>query len=166
MKFKIMNINNDNPIKVTNITKDDVLEVLYLSNQKSVRSNSFNSQEIKLESHKKWFRSKLQDKDVVMLKALIDGAFAGQVRLEIEKGVATIGISVSENYRRKGVGSVLIASAFAEAKKRKVKKIEAFIKPSNQGSINLFEKNGFVFKGVSKVSGSDALKYENSLAKE
>ncbi len=150
---------NKETVRVLPVLKDDLIEIFKLSNQESVRMASFNQQEISLEEHKKWFARKLGDKNVIMLKAEIDGQLAGQVRLEIEGSEAIIGVSTSERFRGRGVASRLLRGAIAKAKQRKIAFINAFIRPDNFPSIGLFEKNGWVFSGKQKVSGVLANKY-------
>ena len=139
--------------------KSDMKAIYNLSNQASVRKNSFNENPIKLESHKQWFEKKLKDDNVIMLKAVVGSDLAGQVRLEIDKESALVGISVSEDFRGLGIAFKLIQEIIKVAKEKEVRVLEAFIKPENLASIKLFEKAGFKFDRKSVVSGKKALKY-------
>jgi len=146
-------------VRVLTVAEGDIMDIFRLSNQGSVRLASFNQREISLEEHKKWFVRKLGDKNVIMLKAEIDGQLAGQVRLEIEGSEAIIGVSTSEKFRGRGVASRLLRGAITKAKQREIAIINAFIRPDNLPSIGLFEKNGWNFSGKQKVSDVLANKY-------
>ena len=146
-------------IRISPIVKADLMAVFKLSNQESVRAMSFNQEKIKLAGHRVWFTRKLLDKNTVMLKATLDEALAGQVRLDIEKEKAVIGVSTSEKYRGRGVATMLIEKAVSVATKRGLSRVDAFIKPENLGSQALFKKLGWDYRGREEVSGYKALKY-------
>jgi RimJ/RimL family protein N-acetyltransferase len=146
-------------LSITHVTEEDMLEIFRLSNQKSIRAVSFNPKKIRLAEHKTWFRKKIRDKNTLMLKALIGGSLAGQVRLDITGQKALIGISTSEEFRGRGVARRLIASAKEQARASGIKQIDAYIKPDNIASIALFTKSGFKFVTKTDQSGSPANKY-------
>jgi L-amino acid N-acyltransferase YncA len=135
-----------NNYKIVPITKEDLMSVYELSNQKAVRANSFNSSKIELADHLKWFKNKLADPDTLMFKLLSEEKFAGQMRLVLEKTDATISLSVDENFQGRGFGSALVKFAIDFLKKNKpeVKQIIAEIKPSNLASVALFKKFAFI----------------------
>jgi len=146
-------------VQILPVNSGDMLKVFALSNEDSVRANSFNQDKIKLSEHRRWFEAKLEDKNSIMLKALIGKLLAGQVRLDIKNNIALIGVSVSEKFRGRGVGSMLIGIAIEKAAERDVETIEAYIKPENQSSVKLFEKNGFVYDSTAEISRNQAMKY-------
>ena len=146
-------------VVISKMTEKDLMPVFNLSNLSSVRAVSFNSEKIELENHKKWFASKLDDENTIMLKAEVGEDFAGQVRLSFEGDSAVIGVSVDEQFRGKGIASKLLQTAIAVANERSVKVIEAYIKPENAASTGLFEKNGFVYEDQTEVSGVPANRY-------
>lgn len=150
-------------VVISPITEADVKSVFNLSNQPSVRKNSFNEEVIDFNNHKKWFSNKLEDKNVIMLKAEYQQKFAGQARLEIDQESALVGVSVDQEFRGKGIGLDLLRAIITAAKKRDIKKIDAFIKPENVASCKLFEKAGFVYNQETKFSGKRALKYINNV---
>jgi len=146
-------------VTVQPVDESDMISVYTLSNSKSVRQNSFNPEPIELESHKKWFETKLRDENTIMLKAVLGENFAGQARLEINGDTALVGVSIDEEFRGKGIASKLLREIIEIAENRGVKVIEAFIKLENQASIKLFEKAGFIFDRKTEVSGKSALKF-------
>jgi RimJ/RimL family protein N-acetyltransferase len=146
-------------IRISPIVKADLMAVFGLSNQKSVRTMSFNQEKIKLADHRRWFAKKLDDKNTVMIKASIGDILVGQARLDIESKKAVIGVSTSEKYRGRGIATMLINKAISAAAKRDLSRIDAFIKPENLGSQALFEKLGWAYRGQEELSGNKALKY-------
>jgi len=150
-------------IRISKIVKTDALAVLELSNQKSVRSVSFNQNKIKLADHTSWFAGKLLDKNVIYLKASVNGTLAGQVRLDIAKKTAVIGVSTSERYRGRGIATRLIKRIVQIAQNRGLLRIDGYIKPENRASQAFFEKIGWIYQGRKKISGNLALKYSLKL---
>jgi RimJ/RimL family protein N-acetyltransferase len=161
MKKNKTNITEQKDIQISSIVFDDLIDVFNLSNQDTVRVNSFNNNKIDLEEHKKWFKGKLEDKNVIILKAVVNNELAGQVRLDLEDNDALIGVSVDEKFRGEGIASKLLQAAIAKIESNgRIKTISAFVKPENLASIRLFEKNGFVFDREDEVLGNNALRYK------
>ena len=146
-------------VSVSPIGPGDLMAIFKLSNQASVRANSFNQHQIRLQEHQKWFKKNLANKNVVMLKAQVGHQLAGQVRLDIENSQAVISVSVSEDFRGQGLGSALLQAAIVQAKAKRLTAIEALIKPENFGSIKLFEKNGWVMDQKRLKTNQQALRY-------
>ncbi len=75
----------------------------------------------------------------------------------------TLGMGVIQEYRRKGVGTRLMARAIKRAKEIGLEKIELEVFESNTGAIELYRKFGFREEGRkmrgSKIDG----RYENNL---
>ena len=74
------------------------------ANDPNVREQSYNSNPIDLESHGKWFESKIEDNSSLMLVFQNEeNSNIGQVRIQKEnRKEALIGISVSNEHRGKG----------------------------------------------------------------
>lgn len=153
-------------IAITPVIPNDMMSVYKLSNQKSVRDSSFHEKIIKLEDHKKWFWKMIENDNVIMIKATMDGKHVGQARLEIgRRNIAQISICTSEKYRKKGIAGRLVKAIIRKARGKKVKSIIANIKPCNIASIKFFEKNGWIFEKRIVVLGTKALKYAYQLKK-
>jgi RimJ/RimL family protein N-acetyltransferase len=142
-------------------TIDDLMAVFLLANEETVRVNSFHSEKIELEKHKKWFTGKIADHDSTFLIAEANGQFAGQIRFDLENNQALVGISLSPAMRGKGVATEMLRQGVGYLKRHssQVNRIDAYIKPSNQASIKLFERSGFVFKKKTEENGCEALVY-------
>lgn len=121
------------------------------ANDSSVRAQSYSSNAIDFENHKKWFESKLED-DLCLLLLFQnnEGQHVGQIRIQKENhDQALIGISIAAEYRGKGYAKemLLLASEyFSENNKGYL--INAYIKEQNKSSKQAFEKAGFEFQNI------------------
>lgn len=137
-------------------------------NDPLVRTQSFNSNIVEFDEHKKWFENKLIDKNCFMIIFYLENEEnVGQVR--IEKGNdrnAIIGISIGSQYRGKGFSTYMLKAAsnyFFESNPNYF--INAFIKKENHNSKYSFENAGFEFIGLEVQNNINCLhyllKYEN-----
>lgn len=136
-------------LKFRKTTKAD--ENLYFdwANDSDVREQSYNSNPIDLESHGKWFKSKIEDSSCLMLVFQnVENLNIGQVRIQKENvNEALIGISVAIEHRGNSYAKEMlqIASDYFLDSNRGYK-INAFIKKENLSSKYAFEKAGFEFE--------------------
>ncbi|MEW6011593.1 MAG: UDP-2,4-diacetamido-2,4,6-trideoxy-beta-L-altropyranose hydrolase [Euryarchaeota archaeon] len=139
----------------------DIHDVFELSNENDVRKNSFNSDQIKLEDHEKWFKNKIEDSDNIFLIIKSSKDFLGQVRFDLEENNASISVSISKNFRELGLGSNILEKSieYLKVNAAHIKIIKAYIKESNQKSVSLFEKMGFENKKNFWMENQDALLY-------
>lgn len=129
------------------------------TNDKSVREQSFNSDEVLFENHEKWFLNKIDDKSCLMLIFQNnENQNIGQVRIQkAENNSAIIGVSVSKEFRGKGFAATIIEIASLNFLRQNPDfEILAYIKEENSGSIKSFEKAKFQFK--------EKINYENFLS--
>ena len=153
--------------KIRLIQETDLMDVFNLSNDPVVRANSFNSKSISLDAHIKWFNEKIKCKDSVfyIIRSYKDELVA-QVRFDVnpkEKDTYLINISLSANYRGKGLASkILNDSSNKLIREFKAKKIIAYIKPINIASKKSFLKAGYVLVGKEVINGLEAFKFEYS----
>ncbi len=59
-------------------------------------------------------------------------------------------LAVSQDYRLKGVASVLLQALIDEARKSGATRMTLEVRPSNLGALHLYSKFGFVVQGVRK----------------
>ncbi len=116
------------------------------ANDPDVREQSYNSNPIDLESHGKWFKSKLEDSSCLMFVFQNEENLnIGQVRIQKENtNEALIGISVAVEHRGKSYAKEMLqisSDYFLDSNKGF--KINAFIKKKNLSSKYAFEKAGF-----------------------
>jgi UDP-2,4-diacetamido-2,4,6-trideoxy-beta-L-altropyranose hydrolase len=139
-------LNDDKEIKkyIRRAQEKDCLQLFTLSNDPFVRKNSFSSNEIKFDDHKKWFDSKLKSKDSCIFVAEISNILMGQIRYDKKEDMALISIAISRAFRGLGLGCRMIESTFIPAgKELSVNKIRAMVKDSNPASVHTFINAGF-----------------------
>ena len=126
---------------------DDVMTYFNWVNEKDVRLNSLNTNSVSLEDHKAWFRKKITS-DSLMLIFFNGESPVGQVRADVQDGTALIDFSVDFRYRGQGIGSHMIATLIDLIKKSGgIINVKAEVKSANEGSKNVFIKNGFRMSG-------------------
>ncbi len=131
-------------IKLRMAAEADLLAVFELSNQRSVREKSFRSSAIGWPEHVEWFARVLKDPECGFYVAESNGHIAGQVRFSKEGELTLVSISVSQDFRRKGVGRRMFLMALKDFQSsHQAERIVARIKPDNQQSISFFQSLGF-----------------------
>ncbi len=140
---------------------------LYFSwvNDYDVREQSFNSNLIKLDDHKKWFESVIKDENYFMLIFKnIEGNYIGQIRIQkISIKEAVISISIDSSYRGRGYAKemlIIASKSFLEINKDFI--INAYIKDSNLISKFSFEKAGFKFHEMVEYENFNSFHYKKS----
>jgi putative acetyltransferase len=90
----------------------------------------------------------LEGEQTVMLVAEAGGELVGQLDLRTARyGVADLGMLVAAGWRRRGVGSALMAEAIARARKAGAHKIALQVWPHNAAALALYERFGFRREG-------------------
>ncbi|WP_241910533.1 UDP-2,4-diacetamido-2,4,6-trideoxy-beta-L-altropyranose hydrolase [Pseudotamlana carrageenivorans] len=159
-KVRLLGLINGLTISFRKAIEEDVLQVFNWSNDVLVRKNSYNSEPIKLENHKKWFHKKIRDENTLFLIALINNEPAGIVRFEIDDSYATVGILVSKSYRgQKLAGEFLKASAKKYFEIYSVP-ILAYIKKDNKASVKAFESARYTYFKDEIISGCVSFVYK------
>ena len=143
-------------------TQSDSQKVFNLSNDPEVRMQSITREPIVWEDHAVWFSKKISDENYIFLLAFDKkDNFIGQVKFQIEKDFAVISISISDNYRGKGLSKKILnescLSIFQE--KNFLKKIIAYIRQNNTASIGGFKSAGFTFAEEKQLNGEAFLRF-------
>lgn len=139
--------------------------VYNLSNDPEVRANSFNTALIEYSNHVAWYNRTLTDENVLFFLLFEDNDFIGQIRFSREtkeSDSCIISLSITKQFRGKGMGSVFLQKGMGEMNKTwpDIKKIIAEIKKENKSSISLFERNGF-----RKIVENENFIYESEIIK-
>lgn len=133
--------------EILKATEADMLDVFYLSNDPVVRGNSFNSAEIEIEEHKKWFLNKINDKNCFfyIIRNKLTQKLISYIRYEKkEDDEFTVSIAITPEFRGKNYGAKLLKMLSSNfVNKNQNNKVKAYIKPENINSINTFKKAGF-----------------------
>ena len=93
----------------------------------------------------------------IMLVAEAEGGLVGELSLKTisprraVRHVATLGMSVKQAWRHKGVGSALMTDVLAWAPTAGIKRIELYVYVRNAPAIALYEKFGFAIEGRRKA---------------
>lgn len=97
------------------------------------------------------FFQELVSPDRYYIVAETQGRLAGYAGMQwvIDEGHIT-NIAVKPLYRRKGIGSELLASLIKKAREKNLKFLTLEVRESNQAAINLYKKFGFKVEGVRK----------------
>lgn len=138
------------------------------ANDSCVREQSFNSNMIDFENHKKWFKSKLEDESCLLFIFQNEEKLnIGQIRMqkENEKEVL-IGISIASEHRGKGFAREMLQTAsdyFLDSNPDF--QINAFIKEANLSSKYAFEKAGFEFQNMINYENFQSFHYTKSAKK-
>lgn len=144
-------------LQVREATLEDSKLIFNLSNDPFVRKNSINQEEIKWEKHLSWLKGKINDCNYIILLFFHKELLVGQVKFEIINEIAFISISITSNFRGKGLAKTLLKESVEKIKthNNNIKKLIALIKPENKASIISFKKLGFVFieeEAIKKVN--------------
>jgi len=145
-------------LELRRVTRADCDVLFHWYNDIVTRRNSFRPEPIKYEEHVVWLEKKLADNSCVIYIGKDGDNLVGQVRFDMQMGVAEVSISVDKNHRQKGHGAILLDMGCKEMFE-KVKEVHAFVKPRNTASRKLFEKCGFRIASFTVRNKQDALLY-------
>ncbi|MCX7797077.1 MAG: bifunctional UDP-2,4-diacetamido-2,4,6-trideoxy-beta-L-altropyranose hydrolase/GNAT family N-acetyltransferase [Melioribacter sp.] len=140
---------------------EDFKKVYELSNDPTVREQSINKNYISWEEHLTWFQNKINDKNYLFLLAFDkDDNFIGQIRFQIENSSATVSISITKEFRGKGLSKKIIKAGCARLfNEHSIKVINAYILPVNQASINGFKSAGFIYSNDEMINNEKYLRF-------
>ena len=135
------------------------------ANDPQVRAASFSSSPIPWETHLSWFAAKLMESQSPSAKCRMfvaedeAGVPMGQIRFERRTDERwDVGISLSHEFRGRGLASELIESGIRELIKQNGEcSIHAFVRPENRASLKSFERAKFETVGIEHVRGQMAV---------
>lgn len=138
------------------IKQDDCLKIFEIANDDDVRQNSFNSDKIELEDHKKWFKNILYSDSIKFYVLEFNGDIVGQIRFDFDEEFPVISISLNKRYRGFGLSKYLLSKGMESDKHGK---LVAYIKKDNLKSIALFKSMGFERENEATIKGCDAFRF-------
>ena len=141
------------------VQKQDCKMIWKWANDPDVRAVSFSSEFIPWDDHVRWFNSKLNNPYCLYYIAMNEsGIPAGQVRFDRNENEIIISVSVSNEFRGIGYGSMMIELA---SKKffnlTDEENINAYVKEGNEISKCAFLSAGFENKGIIIRGGQTAI---------
>ena len=148
-------------ITLREATEQDLMLYFDWANDEQVRSQSFNSTKIDLNTHTKWFLNRIKDVDSCLYVFEDEKNEAvGQVRIEKDATTKTavIGVSIDNKHRGKGLAPKILRGGlryFLDTHKAYL--IEAYIKTNNESSVKSFVKAGFMFEKELEYQGFQSL---------
>ena len=110
-----------------------------------------------------WISEMIRAAEHLVLVAEADGEVVGNVLVSVDRGVATehigvLSITIAEDWRDVGIGTVLVETAQRWAFDRGLGKLSLGVFPDNERAIAVYEKRGFVREGLRRMqyrSGDD-----------
>lgn len=110
-----------------------------------------------------------ESESAIMLLALGGGQLVGELTLRSisprpqVRHVATLGMSVKADWRRKGVGRELLEAGLEWAPSAGIKRVELYVYARNAPAIALYERYGFVHEGRRKGYIKEGTEYIDDL---
>jgi len=147
------------PLRLRQVTPDDIWLLYNWSNEEESRANSFSTGPISKEEHIKWFNRKVNNKQSLMLIGMLIDQPVGLVRYEIENEKSIVGINLDKNFRGKGLAVKLLKESLDFYCKTENVPVEAYIKNDNKASIKAFEKVGYRFLRNDEFNGIKSVVY-------
>lgn len=149
------------PLQLRPAVPEDARLLWEWVNDPAVRQSAFSTAPIPWEGHQAWFTRRLGDPDCHLWLAQDDsGQPVGQVRFEVEDGIATVDVSVCPRQRGRGYAPKLLRLGVAAlAEQRPGVAVRAWIKPGNTASRQSFSRAGFRVTGEEIVHGHAAVGY-------
>ncbi len=137
---------------IENAKESHLKEINEITNYSIINTNfNFNFEPKTLEDTKKWYNEHIE-KDFPILVCLIDSQVVGWASLSTFRDyrgydkTVEVSLYVKNEFKRKGIGSLLLKKIEDEAKKRDYHAIVSAITGGNEASINLHKKFGYEVK--------------------
>ena len=134
------------------------------ANDELARQNAFNTKSIDWETHQKWFKDKLRNKNSILY--LVEGAQnkVGQVRFDCFNNEATIDYSIDNQFRGQGQGKKTVKMAIKQLQEdySDIKIIVAKVKQNNLTSNKIFL--GLNFHEQNRAEESKIIVYQLRLS--
>lgn len=138
-------------------TEKDMERLYVWANDKEVRKNSFQQEEIPLERHQQWFKNQLRNENCDIWICEVSGEPVGQVRMTYEGETAYIAYSIAGEHRGKGYSRAMLACAEEQVRKEKhnIRYFLAEVKLENIASQRVFEHLDY--------TGAEILRYKKEI---
>ncbi|WP_317367579.1 N-acetyltransferase family protein [uncultured Tyzzerella sp.] len=149
---------------IKNAEKNHLQQINEITNYSIINTNfNFNFEPKTLEDTKKWYYEHIE-KNFPIIVCLMDNKVVGWASLSTFRDyrgydkTVEVSVYVRNNYKRMGIGSLLLQKIEDEAKNRNFHAIVSVITGGNDASINLHKKFGYEVKCTFEQIG-----YKNNL---
>ena len=142
------------PLKLKKFKRIDKSLLFNLVNEIQVRGNSFNKNQITIDTHSEWFDKSFENKNTLIYIAFcINKSPVGQIRFDIKNQYCFLDFSIDKTSRGYGFGYEIVEKGIKKIRKTKLtfKYIIAEVLSSNISSIKIFRKLGFSEKYQTKT---------------
>lgn len=144
---------------IKNASENHLNEINEITNYSIINTNfNFNFEPKTLEDTKKWYYEHIE-KNFPIIVCLIDDKVVGWASLSTFRDyrgydkTVEVSLYVKNNYKRMGIGSLLLQKIEEKARNRKFNSIISVITGGNDASINLHKKFGYEIKGTFEKIG-------------
>jgi UDP-2,4-diacetamido-2,4,6-trideoxy-beta-L-altropyranose hydrolase len=147
-------------------TTDDAEHLWAWRNDADTRSGSFRSEEVPWETHVRWLETRLGRSTPTLWILEVDGAPAGQARVERRGQAGEISFGLAPEFRGRGLGPVLLDLAAAAAcAVPEIAVAVGFVKSANHASVRTFERAGFAAAATGTTpDGQPFIRFERRCA--
>lgn len=127
--------------------RDDIRLLWQWSNDPETRMNSLSREPIPWAVHERWFESRVDDPNTLLLIGYNGAGSLGQVRFELQGDTAEVSIATDPAHRGT-VGSVMLNAALRRLRRNhRSVTVSARVRPDNIASCRMFESAGFRLAG-------------------
>ena len=141
---------------------DDAALLWRWANDAETRSNAFDPRPIPYASHVGWLEQRLASGATRLLIFSDEAGPVGQVRFDVEDGVAEIDIAIAPERRGQGLGAAMLREALAGLRAEWGERVRprAHVLAHNERSLRLFRRCGFREVGTDERDGARAVVME------
>jgi UDP-2,4-diacetamido-2,4,6-trideoxy-beta-L-altropyranose hydrolase len=132
-------------LDIREVTQADLMLLFEWSNDKEVRKNSFNPEQIPIETHTSWFNAVMEDEQTLLYLITANEEPAAHIRFNIYSETAVISYLISAEFRGKGLGHIILLKGGDKLRRKRldVKAVEGLVQKGNIASVRAFEKAGY-----------------------
>jgi RimJ/RimL family protein N-acetyltransferase len=103
---------------------------------------------VTMREHRDWLAARIIDPATRIWIAEQEHTAVGQVRIDLEDGVATVSVAVAPGHRGRGLGTAVLRAMVAEVEgDPRVTRLRALAHAENVASVRAFERVGFSAQG-------------------
>lgn len=128
----------------------------YLAQDPTVRAASLSTGPVYWTEHQQWYTRQLDTNGFLFVGQMDGGEPVGTFRSDIQ---GVVSVAVAPRYRGRGLGKELITQGSRMISALLDRDLTAYIRPSNQGSQEVFSRAGYRFDGKVVVQETPVLKY-------